>query len=72
MFMKSITKLIVSIELAGKKVKVGLELGRTFEVKNAKRIIEEVESVIKNWKSYGKANNISSSSIKMIESVLKN
>jgi serine/threonine-protein kinase HipA len=47
-----------------------LELANYFKIKNASNIIDQVQSVIYNWKVYAKKCNVSTDSKKRIEKVI--
>jgi serine/threonine-protein kinase HipA len=47
-----------------------LELANYFKIKNASNIIDQVQSVIYNWKVYAKQSNVSTDSKKRIEKVI--
>ncbi len=48
-----------------------LELANYFKVKKAKEIIDEVESVVSNWKKYAKLSGVSKESVKLISKTLR-
>ena len=61
---------MVANESANPTKKHLMELADYFKIRNSKAIIEQVQTVIYNWKMYAKQANVSSSSMNQIEKVI--
>lgn len=61
---------MVSGESANPNKQHLMELANYFKIKNAKSIIDQVQEVVNNWKSYAKKYNISADSKNRIEKMI--
>ena len=61
---------MVSGESANPNKQHLMELANYFKIKNAKSIIDQVQDVVNNWKSYAKKYNVSTDSKNRIEKMI--
>ena len=61
---------MVSGESANPNKQHLIELANYFKIKNAKSIIDQVQEVVNNWKSYAKKYNVSADSKNRIEKMI--
>ena len=61
---------MVSGESANPNKQHLMELANYFKIKNAKSIIDQVQEVVNNWKSYAKKYNVSTDSKNRIEKMI--
>lgn len=61
---------MVSGESANPNKQHLMELANYFKIKNAKSIIDQVQEVVNNWKSYAKKYNVSADSKNRIEKMI--
>ena len=61
---------MVSGESANPNKQHLIELANYFKIKNAKSIIDQVQDVVNNWKSYAKKYNVSTDSKNRIEKMI--